>query len=262
MTGHAGDWAQSVAEKAVNNNPVDFGTWDDFVRAMDHRFKDHAHQYKARQQAEAYKQGPTHVDEFVQELERLFRDASLIDEAEQTRLLTHNARRDIVERIYTSSDANPADYAGWKAKILMLGRFDEMYKSEFRNINPSSSSSSTTHHYTPRPPPPPSNTPQKPYVFNVNVPERKDATGITYGGAGQPMEIGQVKNVRCFGCGKLGHIRPDCPDGENRKKINIRELILQFTDEERDDLFLHARADELQQSEGGEDNNNDVKNFQ
>ena len=76
------------------------------------------------------------------------------------------------------------------------------------------------------------------------------------------MEIDRMKTVRCFGCNKIGHIRPDCPEADSKKTINVRELLIQFTEQEREDLLLEARADELRQSAGDdEDNDTNVRNF-
>ena len=90
MTGPAGEWAQTIANKAINEDFIDFGTWDNFVNDMDHRFKVHAHKHKAHQQAKDYKQGLMHTDQFIQELERLFCNAGLADEEERSQILTHN----------------------------------------------------------------------------------------------------------------------------------------------------------------------------
>ena len=47
---------------------------------------------------------------------------------------------------------------------------------------------------------------------NNYVPTRRDATGVTYGGAGEPMVIGQVdwSQKDCYYCGKKGHGQLEC----------------------------------------------------
>ena len=47
---------------------------------------------------------------------------------------------------------------------------------------------------------------------NGYIPTRRDATGITYGGLGQPMNIGRVdlSKVDCHFCGKKGHMQREC----------------------------------------------------
>ena len=244
MTDNAGTWAQIIAERATATDPPRFGKWEDFVEIMDHRFQDNAQQYKARKEVEEFKQGKRHIDEYIHELERLFLDANLKDENERIRLLKHGVHPSLVRSIIVNSNQRPETYDEWRDSLLNLGRHEEEYGQEFGYRSQQTPAQSYS-----RQPPAPTPQPRQPHTFIVNVPDKKNNTGITYGGAGQPMEIDRLRNVRCFGCNQLGHMRPNCPNPGGKKAMNIREVLLQFTEEERDELFLAAREDELQKDD-------------
>jgi len=52
----------------------------------------------------------------------------------------------------------------------------------------------------------------------------KTGSGITYGGMGKPMEIGQQQNngqgckLKCYNCNKFGYIAKDCRQPKKEKK--------------------------------------------
>ncbi|KXN84186.1 Gag-Pol polyprotein, partial [Leucoagaricus sp. SymC.cos] len=62
----------------------------------------------------------------------------------------------------------------------------------------------------------------KGYEFTEMKHHHVTRSGITYGGRGQPMEIGRMapqyserKDSRCFNCGKEGHLAKNCPEPRN-----------------------------------------------
>ena len=63
------------------------------------------------------------------------------------------------------------------------------------------------------------------------------------------MDIDTLKKEhRCFGCGKIGHFRNECPDGGKEKKVSIRAIIAELSEEERKELLegLTTTTDEVQ----------------
>ena len=68
----------------------------------------------------------------------------------------------------------------------------------------------------------------------ANIPTQKTGSGITYGGAGQKMDIDKVRQSGlCFKCGKPGHISRNCPD---KKAFQIRSIVEGLNDEEKEEL--------------------------
>ena len=60
---------------------------------------------------------------------------------------------------------------------------------------------------------------------------RRDATGVTFGGTGQPMEVSEARQKGlCFKCGMKGHIAKFCP---NCNKVEVRQMIVGMTPEMR-----------------------------
>ena len=70
---------------------------------------------------------------------------------------------------------------------------------------------------------------------------RRDATGVTFGGTGQPMEVSEARQKGlCFKCGMKGHIAKFCP---NCNKVEVRQMIVGMTPEMRK-LWMDELKDE------------------
>ncbi len=57
------------------------------------------------------------------------------------------------------------------------------------------------------------------------MPEKKMATGTTYGGCGAPMDIDAAQAAaKCFRCGKLSHFKCDCPSAPKSREEAMHRL--------------------------------------
>ena len=66
--------------------------------------------------------------------------------------------------------------------------------------------------------------------------DKKDGTGITYGGQGKAMDLDAAKKQGlCFHCGTKGHMARFCPNKQTKAQV-IRNLLLNVTDEEKGNI--------------------------
>ncbi|KAJ3925784.1 MAG: hypothetical protein NXY57DRAFT_1031022 [Lentinula lateritia] len=68
----------------------------------------------------------------------------------------------------------------------------------------------------------------------VPTQDRKDGTGITFKGAGRPMDIDAACcNRECFHCGKQGHIAKFCPEKAPKPQF-VRGMWSRMTQEDQE----------------------------
>ena len=67
------------------------------------------------------------------------------------------------------------------------------------------------------------------------MPNRRDGTGTTFGGTGEPMDV-QYNKMRslgqCFNCQQTGHVARNCP----KKTQTIRNMIMDLPPDDRRSL--------------------------
>ena len=113
----------------------------------------------------------------------------------------------------------PDTYANWKVRITNIDNLQHQRAVEKKSHAPTVVHKTIIVDKTTAP---------------ANIPTQKTGTRITYGGAGQKMDIDKARQSGlCFKCGKPGHILRNCPD---RKAFQIRSIVKSLTDEEKKEL--------------------------
>jgi len=140
-------------------------------------FSDKSKAADAEWKIETFKQGKRNTADYIIEFEVLAMKADT-DELHAIFSLKKNARQDIIKTILGYPPiAMPETLKEWKVAITSVGQGYE--------------STEGRHDY-------------------------KTGTGTTYGGRGQPMDIGKSndnykdRKPKCFNCNKYGHIAKEC----------------------------------------------------
>jgi len=166
-------------QKKLDELDEELGTqdWDDFVKEIKTTFSDKSKTVDAEWKIETFKQGKRNTADFIIEFEALAMKAET-DELYAVFLLKKNVRQDIIKTILGYPPmAMPETLKEWKVAIMSVGQGYE--------------STEGCHNY-------------------------KTSTGITYGGRGQPMDIGKFndnfkdRKPKCFNCNKYGHMAKEC----------------------------------------------------
>jgi len=162
--------------------------WDDFVKELKTTFSDKTKVADAKWKIETFKQGKKNTADFIIEFEALAMKAD-INELHAIFLLKKNARHDIIKMILGYSPiAMPETLKKWKLAITSVGQGYE--------------STEGRHDY-------------------------KMSTGTTYGGRGQPMDIGKSndnfkdRKPKCFNCNKYGHMAKECRVEKKEQKTQM-----------------------------------------
>ena len=180
------------AQKKLNelDEDNDIQDWDDFVKEFKTTFSDKSKTADAEWKIKTFKQGKQNTVDFIIEFEVLATKADT-DELYAIFLLKKNARQDIIKIILGYPPITmPETFKEWKVVIISVG---QGYKS-----------TEGYHNY-------------------------KISTGTTYGGRGQPMNIGRSNNnfkdrkPKCFNYNKYKHMAKDCQ--EKKKEQEMRKCF-------------------------------------
>jgi len=173
------DIAGIYAQQKLDKLNEELGTqdWDDFVKELKITFSDKTKVADAEWRIETFKQGKKNMVDFIIEFKALAMKADT-DELHTIFLLKKNVQHDIIKMILGYPHiAMPETLKEWKVAIILV---EQGYES-----------TEGRHDY-------------------------KTSTGMTYGGQGQPMDIGKSNDnfkdgkPKCFNCNKYEHITKEC----------------------------------------------------
>jgi len=176
------------AQKKLDELDKDNDTqdWDEFVKELKTTFSDKLKAADAEWKIETFKQGKRNTMDFMIKFEALAMKADM-DELHAIFLLKKNVRQDIIKTILGYPPiVMPETLKEWKVAITSVGQ--EYESTEGR------------HDY-------------------------KTGTGTTYGGKGQPMDIGKSNNnfkdgkPKCFNCNKYGHMAKECRSEKKEREM-------------------------------------------
>lgn len=210
--GKAGAWAENFAEEATKNDEANYGTFRELSNALKKAFGDPNKAQSAQLELSQLKQmdNMTAV-EFFSAFDILIRKAGY-DKADHDQymihLLEHNMQEKLIEMV--TMTGQPSTYAEFKERTLMLDaawRRQQAIRKDRRKGNvPTYQKSQPTQQTTQQAP----------------VQTHRDATGVTFGGAGQLMDLDKARALNvCRGCGRRGHILKFCP---NRGPRQVRQV--------------------------------------
>ncbi|SJL16607.1 uncharacterized protein ARMOST_20133 [Armillaria ostoyae] len=208
--GKAKDWWTLQLEDlySTSRGKYRFPSWYTFKQAVTTKFSDPGVEEKHKVAMYALRMtGTMTATEYLQELEKLAKKAKLRhDTDDRGHMVT--ALRQGVPASYTNMIANigtniPVGYEQWGKRLIIMNE-ERQRKAALDLVG---------RMYQPRPPPPQQNTgtPKGASGATTSSTPKKTATGTTYGGRGQPMDIDTIKSGNCFRCGEKGHISKNCP---------------------------------------------------
>ena len=235
--GHAATWAENYVETYTKSGTLAIAqSWEDFLKQLDSSFDDPSRFEKAMREFEQISQGTSSAEEFFARFDIVRTKAGLTQEAHDSVVINRLKKalnQKVVEGVIRSAKVLKG-YKEWKEQAIAVDKLEQQIRelnAERRRLNPVTPRPMTTiptnspqvqilqRPPASRPPPPP-------------IPERRDATGTTFGGLGQPMDVmmNQARRNRaCFKCGQVGHFIKDCPRGREA----IRAILAAFDPEDR-----------------------------
>ena len=249
-----GIWARNYcdAHRSVTGGLVITDSWNDFTKQLHEAFGDPNEAQHAQSALLKLRQSGKTAEQFFQEFDVLRRRAGYTDVNYDTfliRLLEGALDTPIITNVISMTTV-PSTYAGWKEAAT---RFDN-HRRRLQEILRNRAGPPIR-----RPPPPIPSRPVPPTP--APAAERRDSTGVTFGGAGQPMDVTLDRARRsrsCYLCGSNRHLMRECPQRQQRVRLVIRGMDVEerraWADEfgtlKESDL-IPAEEQELLESGGG-----------
>lgn len=245
--GTAGPWAQNFIDgRTQPRGLVILDSWNDFTRELNTSFGDINEAQHAQEELLTIQQGTLTAEEFFQRLDILRRKAGYVTGYDQflIRILERSLRAHLVDSVL-SMPTIPDTYEGWKVAATHFDGNRRRRDDAMRNRQ-------STAYRRPFPPPIPPR-PAAPRAAPAQAapraappPVRRDATGVTFGGAGEPMDvaIGRANSGRrCFLCGSLKHLVKDCDQRTTRVRLVLRAMGEELAEEMVNELGAMRESD-------------------
>jgi hypothetical protein len=236
------------------------GTYASFLQELKDTFTDPNEATNQRQALEVLKQKSLTAEEFFLQFDTLRRAAGYGDATMHGQfligLLERNLNYALIDHIYNINPL-PTTYAAYKAAALTLDALHRR-KEQIRQYRQNPHASHPHHH--------------APLSHNI---DRRDASGVTFGGRGKPMDIDAQRYGRrnrrrfhtrqlydpnqpsgsasaagpsqpktdkpaCFNCGSLEHFAKNCPEPKRQqqpRRFDVRAL----SDDEKKEVLAELK---------------------
>lgn len=213
--GRAEAWARSFIDKHNDRTSYDY-TWVEFKDLLAASFGAADPTANAVDKLYKLEQGSMTADEYIVTFEEYagytgWDDKALMDQFEK------GLKSSLTASIYRLENM-PTTLQGWKQWARKLDRQWRLYEEKQKGLKPQKSTTSAA--------------PGAASQVAVAKPTfsggsgRRDGTGYTFGGNGQPMDIdGARSRITCFVCGNKGHIARLCPNKICGNAQHVRAVL-------------------------------------
>lgn len=229
--GTAGGWAQNYIDQHLELGYLDLddASWTGFQRALSQTFLSPFEAREARKKLQnMHPLLNERAADFFIRFEIEMNKAGFVSGHDDLLLDYLNAHiHDHVKDAMVLMTELPATYADFKAIAQCIDyNYRETHRPRPPRQTPLARLPVTPAHFIPPPGPPPH--------ANSYPSERRDTTGVTYGGRGQLMEVDRARAEGCcFYCGNKGYIARQCLN----RQASIRSQFINLSDEDRVELL-------------------------